>query len=314
MACSKVWIRDDKILVTTEGYLLIYFKSKVILFEDHLRSCLVMHSSYNNLNEERFKNYYEVLRIRPADSPELIRAAYIAQIKEWHPDKFQNSDPETRCVAIERSKLINEAKRNLLDPESKRLYDATFEARFPRRWEKLVSKSRPKQRQVTVEELIERGIPINPTVASSAQNADPTKFQWLNFSTRVNPRTKRVVFNLNHFLERNPECEVRLRYHVDEEWTSFTKLRVHTYQYKGSVGLAEMQARYVSPKGKIFYSKIIPKTIILGEYHESMREKEKIQLHYRKIRQRLAMKLILAILGSSLISELSDSIGIFISL
>lgn len=248
---------------------------------------------------DAFKNYYEVLRVRPYDSPELIQAAYMAQIKQWHPDKFQNADAYAQAQAHERTKLILEAKRVLLDPARKAAYDAEFAARFPRRFEKLSTRARVKQRQVTIEDLMAGyGFPINEKAAQAEPPSDLHEFKWLAFSTRVNPRLQRVIFNVNHFLDRNPDCEARFKFHYNQEWTEFSRQRIYPMQYKGNVALVEMQARRKSPKGNYIYSKPIFKTVVVTNYDAAMKERAAILEHLRRVRNRMAFKLVIALLSS----------------
>jgi curved DNA-binding protein CbpA len=252
-------------------------------------------------SRETFKNYYEVLRVRPYDPPELIHAAFLAQIKQWHPDKFANADAHTLAQAQERSKLILDAKRHLCDPVRKAAYDQEFATRFPRRFEKLSTKARVKQRQFTVEDLLSgAGVPINPN-AKSVSDSESFHFRWLAFSTRVNPRTKRVVFNVSHFLDHNPDCEVRFKLDYDLNWTPFSRERIYTMQYNRHVALAEMQARRVTKKGRILYSPRIPKTIVITTYAAAMKQKSEILAHLRTLRNRMALKLVIALLGSAFV-------------
>ncbi len=250
------------------------------------------------LSSERFKNYYEVLRVRPYDSPELIQAAFLAQIKQWHPDRFANADPLTKQAAEERAKLILEAKQILLTPSLKAEYDQAFATRFPRRWEKLSSKERPKQRQVTVEELLKNGVPINPLAQTLPQ--DLNTFKWLSFSTRVNYKTRRVVFSVSHFFKFNPDCEVRFRFHYNQDWTPFSKQKLYTVDYTDDVALVEMQARYVVSPKRTLYSPCIFKVVVLSDYEQAMRRKDEIQRHITRRRNRMSLKLIIVMLGSAL--------------
>ncbi len=252
----------------------------------------------NSLSSERFKNYYEVLRVRPYDSPEFIQASFVAQIKQWHPDRFANADPLTKQHAEERAKLILEAKRVLLTPSLKAEYDQAFEARFPRRWEKLTNKARPKQRQVTIEELLKNGIPVNPLTQTQPQ--DLNTFKWLSFSTRVNYKTRRVVFSVSHFFEFNPDCEVRFRFHYNQDWTPFSTQKLYAVDYTDDVALVEMQARYVVSPKKTLYSPCIFKVVVLSDYERAMRRKHEIQRHIIRLRNRMSLKLVIVMLGSAL--------------
>jgi curved DNA-binding protein CbpA len=251
--------------------------------------------------KESFKNYYEVLRVRPNDPPDLIQAAFLVQIKEWHPDKFATADELTKAMAEERAKLIIEAKRTLLNASLKAEYDKEFEARFPRRWEKLSGRERPKQRRVTAEEMLNGGVPKNE---STQQTRDPNiaDFQWLNFSNRLNPLTKRVIFNVTHFLELNPQCEVRFRFNYNTDWTPFSSRKLYMVDYTGDVAFVEMQARHISKTGKKRYSKTIFRVIVLTSYKAAMQRKVEIERHLVRLRNRMGLKLIVALVGSALLT------------
>lgn len=252
----------------------------------------------DSLSSERFKNYYEVLRVRPYDPPELIQAAFVAQIKQWHPDRFATADPLSKQNAEERAKLILEGKRVLLTPSLKSEYDQAFEARFPRRWEKLSNKARPKQRQVTVEDLLKSGVPVNPL--THTETPELNTFKWLSFSTRVNYKTRRVVFSTAHFFEHNPDCDVRFRFHYNQDWTPFSKQKLYAVDYTDEVALVEMQARYVISPKKTRYSTRIFKVVVLSDYERAMRRKHEIQQHVMRLRNRMSLKLIIVMLGSAL--------------
>jgi curved DNA-binding protein len=64
-----------------------------------------------------FKDYYEILGVKPDASEADIKAAYRKLARQYHPDK--NKEPG----AEERFKAINEANEALRDPEKRRTYD-----------------------------------------------------------------------------------------------------------------------------------------------------------------------------------------------
>ena len=65
------------------------------------------------------KTHYEVLGVGQGASPEEIRSAYKARIREVHPDVFQGAGEEATERAIE----LNGAYAVLSDPEKRSLYD-----------------------------------------------------------------------------------------------------------------------------------------------------------------------------------------------
>lgn len=245
-----------------------------------------------------FKNYYEVLRVRPYDEPELIRASFLAQMKRWHPDRYHNADAAMRRLATERAKLINEAREHLLDAVRKAEYDALFAARFPRRFEKLSTKARPESRRPTID--ID-GVAVNPKSNFERNPYEVFQFKWMDFAVRIRPRTGSVVFNAAHFLERNPDCDVRFRFAHNLEWTVFSRKSIYAARYSGDVALVEMQARHVNASGRARYSKPMRKTIIITKYPAAMMQRTRILLQMRQSRNRMIFKLVAAIVGASLL-------------
>jgi len=73
--------------------------------------------------DDDWEDYYEILQVSPDASPEVIKAAYRALAKKYHPD--QNSSPE----AVEKMKKINEAYQTLIDPQKRKKYDEEWRER-----------------------------------------------------------------------------------------------------------------------------------------------------------------------------------------
>lgn len=71
-------------------------------------------------------NYYEMLEIREDASPEVIKMAYKALSRKYHPDVYNGSDPDITEIM----KKINEAYEVLSDSKSRMAYDA--ELRYQR--------------------------------------------------------------------------------------------------------------------------------------------------------------------------------------
>lgn len=72
-----------------------------------------------NKASEDFTNYYKLLGIDPKADGQTIKQAYLARIKEWHPDK----NPAFTEEAEEKSKVLNQAYQILADPEKRKNYD-----------------------------------------------------------------------------------------------------------------------------------------------------------------------------------------------
>lgn len=68
------------------------------------------------------KDYYETLQISPSASEEVIRAAYKAMAKLYHPDTTKYD----KVTAEQRMKEINEAFQVLSDRQKRKDYDARY--------------------------------------------------------------------------------------------------------------------------------------------------------------------------------------------
>ena len=72
-----------------------------------------------NSSPEKFTNYYKLLGIDTKANRQAIKQAYLAKIKEWHPDK----NPDCAEEAEEKTKVLNQAYHVLGNPEQRRNYD-----------------------------------------------------------------------------------------------------------------------------------------------------------------------------------------------
>ena len=68
---------------------------------------------------EKFTNYYNLLGIDSKADRQTVKQAYLAKIKEWHPDK----NPDRTEEAEEKTKVLNQAYHILGDPEQRKTYD-----------------------------------------------------------------------------------------------------------------------------------------------------------------------------------------------
>lgn len=69
------------------------------------------------------RNYYQILGISPDANEKEMKAAWIFNLKAFHPDKYACSSPEHQLIAQERALAINEAYAVLSDPVRKANHD-----------------------------------------------------------------------------------------------------------------------------------------------------------------------------------------------
>ncbi len=72
-----------------------------------------------NSASDTFINYYRLLGIDAKADRQTVKQAYLAKIKEWHPDK----NPDRAAEAEEKTKALNQAYHTLRDPEQRKNYD-----------------------------------------------------------------------------------------------------------------------------------------------------------------------------------------------
>ncbi len=68
------------------------------------------------------RNFYDVLQVDPAATPDQLKAAYKRMVMIWHPDRNRHNP----SGAAERLQLINEAYGTLRDAELRALHDETL--------------------------------------------------------------------------------------------------------------------------------------------------------------------------------------------
>jgi hypothetical protein len=89
--------------------------------------------------------FYDILGLSRDATPDEIRAAYRALAKQYHPDLVQQAGGETKHLAEERLKAINEAYATLSDPGARaRYHQIMWTSRDPaRRYQKIFPQRKP---------------------------------------------------------------------------------------------------------------------------------------------------------------------------
>ena len=83
--------------------------------------------SESKKNEQQKENFYQLLGVKPSASESEIKKAYHQKIKEYHPDKHQNTEFEwVREQAANMSRELTNAYKTLSDRASRERYDATL--------------------------------------------------------------------------------------------------------------------------------------------------------------------------------------------
>jgi len=70
------------------------------------------------------EDYYKIFDLTPAASEEEIRKQFTLLINAWHPDKF--SDPDQKKIAHEKTIIILEARKVLLNRDKRAEYDSKY--------------------------------------------------------------------------------------------------------------------------------------------------------------------------------------------
>lgn len=74
------------------------------------------------------QNYYQLLSVDPAASPEKIKRAFRQEIARYHPDKVQHLGKEFQEMAATRAAQLTEAYRTLMDTELRAEYDRLLDS------------------------------------------------------------------------------------------------------------------------------------------------------------------------------------------
>lgn len=71
-------------------------------------------------------NYYDLLEISQTASEAVIRAAYKAKVKQWHPDNFTGEGEKEKATKILQE--LNEALETLTDADRRKRYDENMKS------------------------------------------------------------------------------------------------------------------------------------------------------------------------------------------
>ena len=75
---------------------------------------------------DRTVSHYDVLGVATDASPEVIRRAYVALARQYHPDFHTNASAEVRDANQRAMQAVNQAWTVLSDPALRRRYDDRF--------------------------------------------------------------------------------------------------------------------------------------------------------------------------------------------
>lgn len=86
--------------------------------EGDIKFCIFCGYKFEKEQESLNLNYYEILEITQDASQEVIKAAYKALVKKFHPDNINRKRDENRTI-----EEINMAYEVLSNPEQRKIYD-----------------------------------------------------------------------------------------------------------------------------------------------------------------------------------------------
>ncbi|CAD7972628.1 unnamed protein product [Amoebophrya sp. A25] len=81
-------------------------------------------SSANDSSDRKEQDFYDVLQVDKAATPDVIKKSYRKLVIKWHPDKH----PADRETADEKIRMINNAYETLSNPAKKQAYDEQMAA------------------------------------------------------------------------------------------------------------------------------------------------------------------------------------------
>lgn len=120
------------------------------------------------MTTQAFEDFYALLAVDVSATPEDIRQAFRAKIREWHPDVNPASD------ATAHTQRLIVAYKILNDPESRTRYDTEYLKRYSRRTprESVNASTRKDARRETA------------TSATGPDFSDPVLERWINIARR----------------------------------------------------------------------------------------------------------------------------------
>jgi DnaJ-class molecular chaperone len=73
-------------------------------------------------------DYYQLIHVSPSATPSLVKAAYYATSRAFHPDANRHLEGELQSAVAKVAKRITEAYSVLRDPRRRQAYDRRLEA------------------------------------------------------------------------------------------------------------------------------------------------------------------------------------------
>lgn len=131
------------------------------------------------MDSEEFPDYYRLLKVGDAASPEEIKRAYLDEQQFWHPDRFTGRPPNAIQRATQMSAKLNAAYAVLSDPEQRRAYDG-----LRLEWKEAVLEAKGFERITRVRPERGESRPPAPPTTSAPPSPPPPKQQQTGASDK----------------------------------------------------------------------------------------------------------------------------------
>ena len=147
-------------------------------------------------------DYYKLLGISIFASENEIRSAYLAKIKQYHPDTYKGNKKEAENITAE----INLAYETLKDKEKKYVYDVKYG--FDKEREIfLAEQEREKRKQERKEKRAEKKKPkVNTADYAPEKQANEKTKNQTKFNKKTEPKSKKIKTNI---FTKEPKKDVK---------------------------------------------------------------------------------------------------------